>query len=681
MMRRHLVAFLILTLVPALAGAAQTAGAAAESTAKPQVLNLKDADIQAFIATVSEITGKNFILGPNVQGKVTVVSQQPLSANEIYKVFLSVLAVHGYVALPAGDGMVKIVSEASARSDGAVPVGQVNTGVDGLVTQVVRVHYVSATELAALLQQFVPQGGRVVAHGPSNSLILSDRGSVVRRLEQIIARVDTASDAQIEVIPLQHANAAEIARTLTQLDDTGADKGPNAVRVLADTRTNSILLSGGKSRRLRLRTLIMHLDTPLESGGATQVVYLNYANAKDLVPILQGVARDLTSDRSTPAAPAAGAANGGASAIDAGTNIQADEKTNALVISAPPAVFRSLQSVIRQLDIRRAQVLIEAVIAEVGLSTAKEIGVQWQMPLKTNDDGSINHSVIGGTNFTGPNGQGNILDLYRNPLAMAGGLNLGYINGAITLPGSDTPILQIGALVRALEGDGNSNVLSTPSVLTLDNQEAQITVAQEVPFVTGQYTSTSSGGNNLPQNPFQTIERKDVGLTLTVTPHINEGDSVRMDIHQVVSSLAPQVSGAVDLITNKREIKTSVLVADDSLLVLGGLISNNTSDTNRKVPLLGDIPLLGNLFRYRSNKNEKQDLMVFLHPKILRDAATEASVSSEKYNYIRTEQLQMRENPALLTPRDNRPLLPEVRDFLANPPPATMPPQATRRQP
>ena len=352
------------------------------------------------------------------------------------------------------------------------------------------------------------------------------------------------------------------------------------------------------------------------------------------------------------------------------------------MITASPAVFRSLKAVIRQLDIRRAQVLIEAVIAEVGLSTAKEIGVQWQLPLKTNADGSLKDSVIGGTNFTGPNGQGNILSL-ADPKnlagALAGGLNLGYLNGSVTLPGSDTPILQVGALIRALQGDGNTNVLSTPSILTLDNQEAEIKVAQEVPFVTGQYTSTNAGGTSQPQNPFQTIERKDVGLTLTVTPHINEGDAVRMDIHQVVSSLAPQVTGAVDLITNKREVKTSVLVADDSMLVLGGLISNNTSDSNRKVPLLGDIPLLGNLFRYRSNKNEKQDLMVFLHPKILRDAATEQAVSSEKYNYMRTEQLKLRDNRALLTPRDERPLLPAVHDFLADPAPATAAGKAGRK--
>lgn len=634
----------------------------------PQVLNLKDADITALISTVAEITGKNFIVGPNVQGKVTVVSSEPMAAAEVYELLLAVLRVHGYAALPAGDGMIKIVSEASARQDGAVPVGPSAAIGDPLVTEVVEVRHVPAAELASILQQFIPQGAQVVAHGASNTLILSDRASVVQRLRQIISRVDTASDARVEVIPLQHANATEVARTLTRLTESGpGTPSGSSVDIVADTRTNSILLSGNKSRRLRLRTLILHLDTPLDAGGATHVVYLQYAIAKDLVPVLQSVARTLT-DEVSPALRNATAQDGGIASGDGGgvATIQAHEATNALVISAPPAVFRSLKSVIRKLDVRRAQVLIEAVIAEVSVNAAREIGVQWQLPLKTNADGSIDNSVIGGTNFTGPNGGGNILDLVTNPLALGGGFNLGYLNGSITLPGSDTPILQIGALIRALQGTGNANILSTPSVVTLDNHKAEITVAKEVPFVTGQYTSTGTG-SNLPNSPFQTIERKDVGLTLTVTPHVNEGDAIRLDIHQVVSSLAPQVSQAVDLVTNKREIKTSVLVQDDSLLVLGGLISNEVTDSVQKVPLLGDIPWIGNLFKYRSSSRSKRDLMVFLHPRILRDAATELAISSEKYNYIRTEQLKMRADDALLSPQDHRPLLPEVRDFLAHP--------------
>jgi len=631
-------------------------------------LNLKDADIQALIATVSEITGKNFIVGPNVQGKVTVVSARPMRPDEIYDVFLSVLHVHGFAAVPSGS-MVKILPEALAQTEATT--APVERTPDELVTQIVPVKHVSAAELVPILRPLMPQGGQIVAHASSNSLIISDRAANVQRLVGIIQRIDTSADAEVEVIPLTHANAAEIARTLTMLaDEKGAAPG-EASRVFADTRTNSILISGAKAGRLRLRALVAHLDSPIDNGGDTQVIFLRYANAKDLVPILQGIAATLTGIAPPTAAKGGGNEVAGASPA----TIQAHEQNNALIISAPPAIFRSLSAVVRQLDVRRAQVLIEAVVAEVADQTASEIGVQWQLPFKQNSDGSIRDSVIGGTNFTGTTPGNNINSVAQNPLGVGNGFNLGYINGTITV-GRNT-IFQLGALVTALEGDGKSNVLSTPSVLTLDNQEAEIKVAQEVPFLTGQYTtnalgsqtSTTVGGSSTTgvTNPFQTIERKDVGLVLKVTPHINEGDAVRLDLHQEVSNLLPPVQGAVDLVTNKRELTTSVLVSDNALLVLGGLLDNQNKDNVQKVPVLGDIPLLGNLFRYRTNDRTKTDLMIFLHPRILRDAATEAAVSSEKYNFMRTEQLQMREEAWPITPSDQRPLLPNVHDFLASP--------------
>ena len=635
-------------------------------------LNMKDADIQALIATVSEITGKNFIIGPNVQGKVTVVSAKPMKPDEIYDVFLSVLRVHGYAAVPAGS-MIKIVPEAMAQQDGSAGIdGARPHSEDELVTQIVPVKHVAATDLIPILRPLMPQGGQLIAHAASNSLVVSDRAGNVERLVGIIQRIDTVSDAEVEVIPLTHANAAELARTLTLLtDDKNAPPGESQ-RVFADTRTNSILLSGAKAGRLRMRALVAHLDTPIDNGGSTQVIFLRYASAKDLVPILQGVAATLTGV-APPTAGKSGESNLGGTALPA--TIQAHEENNALIISAPPAIFRSLASVVRQLDVRRAQVLIEAVIAEVADQTASELGVQWQLPFKTNPDGSIRDSVIGGTNFTGTTPGNNIVSAAQNPLGVGNGFNLGYINGTITI-GRNT-IFQLGALVTALEGDGKSNILSTPSVLTLDNQEAEIKVAQEVPFLTGQYTTnavgtqtTTTGGTTTSTgitNPFQTIERKDVGLVLKVTPHINEGDAVRLEIHQEVSNLLPPVQGAVDLVTNKRELTTSVLIADNSLLVLGGLLDNQVKDNVQKVPVVGDIPLLGNLFRYRTNDRTKTDLMVFLHPRILRDEATEAAVSSEKYNFMRTEQLQMREENWPITPSEQRPLLPEVHDFLASP--------------
>jgi len=624
-------------------------------------LNLKDADIQALIATVSEITGRNFIVGPNVQGKVTVVSARPMKPDEIYDVFLSVLRVHGFAAVPAGS-MVKIVQETTAQQDGSTGVnGLAARATDELVTEIVPVRHVSAAELVPILRPLMPPGAQMVAHATSNSLVVSDRAGNVQRLADIVRRIDTVSDAEVEVIPLRHANASEIARTLTLLaEDKGGQAGAESARVFADARTNSVLLSGAKNGRLKLRALIAHLDTPLDSGGDTQVIYLHYASAKDLVPILQGVASTLTG----VAPPSAKGEGGGGSAAPA--TIQAHAETNSLVISAPPAIFRSLEAIVRQLDIRRNQVLIEAVIAEVADQTASEIGVQWQMPL-----GKEGRHVVGGTNFNGTSPGNNIIAAAQNPLGVGNGLNLGYIDGTVTI-GRNT-VFQLGALVTALRGDGKSNILSTPSVLTLDNQEAEIKVAQEVPFLTGQYstnavTATASGtASNGITNPFQTIERKDVGLVLKVKPQINVGDSVRLDIHQEVSSIAPNVSGAVDIVTNKRELTTSVLVKDDALLVLGGLIDNQAKDNVQKVPALGDIPLIGNLFRYRTNDRSKKDLMVFLHPKILRDAASEAAVSSEKYNYMRTEQLQMRQQDWPITPRSERPMLPEVHDFLASP--------------
>ena len=669
---------LALLLVVAAAAAQPGANPPPANPPGTHTLNMKDADIQALIATVAEITGKNFIIGPNVQGKVNVFSTKPMKADEIYETFLSVLRVHGYAAIPSGN-MIKIVPEAAAQQDGSGGLdGSHHHEADEFVTQIVPVKHVAATELVPILRPLMPQGAQLIAHPASNSLVISDRAGNVERMASIIQRIDTVSDAGVEVIPLEHASAADVARTLTQLaENKVADASGDSPRVFADERTNSILLSGGKSGRLRMRALITHLDTPMTNGGDTQVVYLSYANAKDLVPILQGVAATLTGEAPPGKAGAAAGGGGAPSAAGASTaTIQAHEEDNALVISAPPAVFRSLQAVIRQLDVRRAQVLIEAVIAEVSDETAGELGVQWQVPI-----GDASH-VVGGTNFTGNSAGNNIITAnagLNNPngtaVTVGNGLQLGYLN-AITLNGKS--ILNLGALISALGSDSKNNILSHPSVLTLDNQEAMIKVAQEVPFVTGSYTTntgstttTGSGGTTNVTgigNPFQTIQRKDVGLTLTVTPHITFGADVRLDIHQEVSNLLPPVQGAVDLVTAKREVKTTVLVKDNSLLVLGGLISDNVKDSSQKVPGLGDIPVLGNLFRYRSNDHQKQDLMVFLHPRILHDAESEAAVSSEKYNYIRSDLLQARDSPETLTPRGEQPMLPQVHDFLATPP-------------
>ncbi|MBK6727175.1 MAG: type II secretion system secretin GspD [Xanthomonadales bacterium] len=601
-------------------------------------LNLKDADVRTFISTVSEITGTNFIVDPRVEGKVNIISTQPMDKDEVYRVFESVLRVHGYALVPAGD-VVKVLPEAIAVQDGAAssPV----RGPDSLTTRVIPLKYVSPNALLTVLRPLIPQSGQIVASPSGNAIIVTDRAGNVARIENIIGRIDTASDSSVEAIPLQHANAQEVASTLNKLGGSESN-GSKPAMVVADARTNSILLSGDSGARLKARAMITHLDTPLDAGESTQVVYLRYANAELLVPVLDSVAATLT---------------GGSTAKDASrvATIQSHQDTNALIITAAPAVFRSLQGVIRNLDVRRAQVLIEAMIAEVSDETAREIGIQWQAT-----DGLSQEGLIGGTNFP-TTGNAGIVDALRNPLgALGAGLNLGYITGTTTIGEGDgaTTVYEIGALAKLLRGDSRTNILSEPSIVTLDNKEATIKVGQEVPFLTGQYTNSSTtGGSSQPTNPFQTIERKDVGITLKVTPHINEGDEVMLDLSQVVSSLAPSVDGASDLITNNREISTSVLVKDGGMLVLGGLTTHETSESISKVPALGDIPLLGNLFKYRKTNMVRRNLMIFLRPRILRDANQEAIISQEKYNFLRAEQLRVNALPGNTTPERDQPLL------------------------
>ena len=630
---------LLIALVLAAPLAAQEAPGAPLLNGK-HTLNLKDADVRTFISTVSEITGTNFIVDPRVEGKVNIVSTKPMDADEVYRVFESVLRVHGFALVPAGD-VIKVLPEAIAVQDGAAssPV----RGPDSLTTRVIPLKYVSPNALLTVLRPLIPQSGQIVASPSGNAIIVTDRAGNVARIENIIGRIDTVSDSSVEAIPLQHANAQEVASTLNKLAGSETN-GSKPAMVVADARTNSILLSGESGARLKARAMITHLDTPLDAGESTQVVYLRYADAEQLVPVLDSVAATLT---------------GGSTAKDAArvATIQSHKDTNALIITAAPAVFRSLQGVIRNLDVRRAQVLIEAMIAEVSDETAREIGIQWQAT-----DGLSQEGLIGGTNFP-TTGNGGIIGAITspNPLgALGAGLNLGYITGTTTIGEGEgaTTVYEIGALAKLLRGDSRTNILSEPSIVTLDNKEATIKVGQEVPFLTGQYTNTgNNGGSNQPQNPFQTIERKDVGLTLKVTPHINEGDEVMLDLSQIVSSLAPSVDGASDLITNNREISTSVLVKDGGMLVLGGLTTHETSESISKVPALGDIPLLGNLFKFRKTNMVKRNLMIFLRPRILRDANQESIISQEKYNFLRTEQLRVNALPGNLTPERDQPVL------------------------
>jgi general secretion pathway protein D len=600
-------------------------------------LNLKDADIRALISTVSKFTGKNFIIDPRVKAKITVISSETLSPEEVYEVFLSILQVHGYAAVPTGS-VIKIVPEVNAKQ-GPLPMEATSPGRPGdeLITKIIGLDHVPAAQLVPILRPLVPQQGHLAAYNPTNTLIITDHAGNIERLMRIIQGVDKPESEELEVIPLKHASAPELVRIVNSLYPSAAKDQANRLNLAADERTNSILMSGERAVRLKVRTTIMQLDTPLDDGGGnTHVVYLRYAKAENMVKILTGIQEQQTkkttgSKRAPTPAAAAAARNTGASFISETAVIQADEETNALVITADPNTLLTLKSVIRQLDIRRAQVHIEAIIAEISTNRDKEIGVG---------------AVIDGTESsesTFPVGISNLVGLGDLIAAAAGSEEaaLGVLQNlgsglTIGVGAESSSGVRYGLILKALQTDSAANILSTPSIVTLDNEEAEIVVAQNLPFITGQFTGV---GTVDPANPFQTIERQDVGLTLKVTPQINEGDTIKLDIEQEVSDVVTitENSGPV---TRKRSIRTSVLVDDGGILVLGGLIEEIVDDTQSKVPLLGDIPLLGKLFTSTASTKRKQNLMVFLKPSILRDFTDAAYVTNEKYNYLRAEQIR-----------------------------------------
>ena len=585
-------------------------------------LNLKDADIRALISTVSKFTGKNFIIDPRVKAKVTVVSANTLTPEAVYEVFLSVLQVHGYAAVPTGS-VIKIVPEVNAKQ-GPLPLsGSKDTFADDeLITKIIRLDHVPASQLVPILRPLVPQQGHLAAYNPTNTLIITDHAGNIQRLLKIIAGVDRPDSDELEIIPLKHASASELVRILNSLNAGAAAKdATNKIKLAADDRTNSILVTGDRSSRLKIRATITYLDTPLEDGGGnTHVIYLKYAKAENLVTILTGLKEQSNKAVASKVKAAPVKATSG-SVISQNAIIQGDEATNALIITADTNTVKNLKAVIRQLDIRRAQVLVEAIIAEITTNNNKEIGVGFAVDGTTRDSGALPAGI---SNFAGV---GDLLTSVVSgtaPTSLPAGLSFG-------LGGDNGSGIRYGALLRALQTDQNTNILSTPNIVTLDNEEAELIVGQNLPFVTGSFTGT---GSTNPNNPFQTIERQDVGLTLKVTPQINEGDTVQMVIEQEVSSVIP---GTIEqgIATRKRSIKTSVLVDDGGILILGGLIADEVSDTESKVPLLGDIPIIGFLFRTENTTKSKQNLMVFLRPTILRDHKDAAFVTNEKYSHLR----------------------------------------------
>jgi len=511
----------------------------------------------------------------------------------------------------------------------------------------VQVRNVGATQLVAILRPLIPQYGHLVAHAGSNMLIISDRAANITRMVSIIQRIDRASNEDIEVVSLQHASASEIVRIMTALTQSPrSDGAPVTTSLVADARTNSVLIGGDQTERLRLRTLITHLDTPLESGGDTQVRYLRYADSEELATKLQ-------QHFSGQAQGGAGQAAAAAQSID-DVSVWADTQTNALVINAPPKTMRSLMQIVDKLDIRRAQVLVEAIIVEVIVDEKNELGVSWAVEASGSD------APIAATNF--PDFLSGVVQLgsaagggVTDPSGLIGeGITVGV--GRITDNG-----VSFAAILNALEGNADTNIISTPSVVTTDNEEATLNVGQEVPFVTGSFSNTGSTGGAV--NPFQTIQRQQIGVKLAITPQINEGNSMLLEISQEISSIAQSAGGAVDLITNQRIVETTVIVDDGEILVLGGLLEDVLRESEQRVPVLGSIPLLGALFRSQKTEKIKTNLMIFIRPTILRDSAQTAFETNQKYNMIRDIQRGSEGQDIQLMPGRQRPMLPPLEEY------------------
>jgi general secretion pathway protein D len=656
-------AFLGLVLIFSSAVLAQPQQAGVQYTA-----NYRDADIRAVIDQVAQITGRTIIVDPRVRAQVTVYSNAPLSADAFWQLFVAMLEVHGFVPLESGNA-IEVVPDANART------GQ---GAD-FVTQAIVLNNVGATQLVPALRPLLPQSAHLAAIPAANALLIADRATNLARITSIVRRLDTAGTTDIEVIPLENASAEEVVRTLSQLNQAAqAVGGTPPIQAIADLRTNSVLLSGAGPTRRQYRALITHLDTPRAQGGDTLVMYLNYADAEDLAMKLQAQFGGRSSGGGGAPAPAAPGGEGGAAVPGSGpVTIWADAGTNALVINAPERVRQDMLAVIRQIDIPRYQVQVDAIIVELTQMKAAELGVTWAV------DGSQDDRAVGLTNFSGSTT--GIVQLGAagssttpNPNLIRDGLTLGL--GRIRDGATSW-----AAIISALRGDADTNIVSTPTIVTLDNEEAEIRVGQEVPFISGQFTNTG-GNNNGAVNPFTTVQREEVGTSLKIKPQINEGNGVKLVIEQETSSIAGSASGAVDLVTNKRTITTSVFVNDGDVLVLGGLSDDQLRQNEQRVPGLGRIPGLGWLFRGRKTNHDKSDLMVFIRPTILRNREDARFQTNAKYQNMQTIQQLMQQNPVRLMRSEPQPELPPLPEGPPEPettpgPPPASPPETNGGQP
>lgn len=671
-----------------LALAATIPVAAADDTV---TLNFVNADIEAVVKAVAEMTGRNFIVDPKIKGTVNIISARPVPKSLVYPTLLSALRMQG-VAAVEGNGVTKLVLESDAKMHGSdVGRGAVGAGGDRLVTQVVTLRYESAQQLVNVLRPLITPSNTIVAFPGTNALIITDYAENLRRIEKIIASLDQPPAGEPLLVTLKHASAIDLMPLLNRLlgAEAGVATGQPAdtqqrVTVVADPRSNSILLrSENPARAARAKALVEQLDTPGRPGGNMFIVYLKNADAARVAQTLRalltgggdaaaspssapsaignqlGSSTSSNANANSPANAAAatttanpfagGSAGGGGAALPGGLTIQADIANNALIIMGPEPLYNNLRSIIDKLDVRRAQVFVEALIVEVAADRAAEFGIQWQILQGINKS---NVQGFGGTNFGTRDSGNNIISGSLNLGALGQGLNLGVINGTVSIPGLGT-ITNLGFLARALEQDAGANILSTPTLLTLDNEEARIIVGQNVPIVTGQYTTPGS----LTTQPFQTVDRRDIGVMLRVKPQITEGGTIRLSIYQEVSRIE-SFSTTTGLVLSKRALESSVIVDDQQVAVLGGLIQDSFSDGSDRVPVLGELPLIGGLFRYDARKRQKVNLMVFLKPTVVRNDAQGRALTSDRYDYIMGEQDKSRPPERFFWPDRTIPTLP-----------------------
>jgi len=699
----------MLSVLTPLTGLAQTAASApaARTPAGPDpvMLNFVNADLEAAVRAIGQYTGRQFVIDPRVRGTLTLVTERPVTKQQAYEQLLASLRLQGFTIVePArADGIVRIVPEADAKLQGG-PVVVPSTAAprgDQIVTQVFRLRYESATSLVPVLRPLIAPNNTISAYPANNTLVITDYAENLRRIGRIIEAIDGPGAAENEMVQLKHGLAVDVATIANRVLDEGARAAGQAtdsgqrVQILAEPRTNSLILRAASPSRLALaKQLIERLDRPSLTAGDINVVYLRNAEAVKLAPLLRAVLANDPSfvpaasgralsgtsviagqqqgvlgqqmqqqQQQQPAqqAPAGGGTTGAAGGL-AGM-IQPDAATNSLIITAPEPLYRNIRAIIEKLDVRRAQVVIESLIVEVSADKSAEFGIQWQDLSGLNNSDT---SVIGGTNFGGAGT--NILGVATDLTSVGRGLNLGVVKGKITIPGIGE-VTNLAFLARALETRANANILSQPNIQTLDNEEAKFLVGQNVPFVTGSFTQPGSSSIN----PFQTFERQDIGLQLRVKPQISEGGVVRLALYLEVSSISPSSIVAGQLITNKRSFESMVLVEDGNFVVLSGLIEDRTNVSQQKVPLLGDIPLIGWLFRYENRDRNRTNTMVFLRPIIVRDESTSAAIAAERYEYMRTQMVDARAPDTLVFRDLNVGPLPATPDSRQPPVPAAPP--------